>query len=81
MTDHHLCNGKMFPDVPPPIDMGVQSAKVFSFQVGNIGLAGGRRDVRLDIEEWHHRRHCVDFDHCCQLTLGTLTLQSTIRAA
>ena len=81
MTDHNRCYGKMFTDVLPPIDLGVQSGKVFSFQVENTGLARGQRDVSLDIDEWHHCRHRVAFDHCYKLSLGTLTLQSAIRAA
>jgi hypothetical protein len=71
----------MFPDVLPPIGTGVTSGKVFSYRIENLGLARGRREVNADMNEWNSCRKFEDFDHCYQLSLGMLTLQSAIREA
>jgi hypothetical protein len=81
MPDHKTCYGQMFPNVLPPVDTGVHSGKVFSFQIENIGLARGRRSVSVNEQTWDDCLRCPEFDHCYKLSMGILALQTAIREA
>lgn len=81
MSDHKPCYGKLFPNVLPPVNPGIHSGKVFSFQIENIGLARGQRGVSVDIQKWDDCLRCPDFDHCYKLSMGVLALQNAIREA
>ena len=81
MPDRKPCYGQMFPNVIAPVDAGVFSGEVFSFQIENIELARCQRSVSVDRQKWDGCLHGPEFDHCYKLAMGILALQTAIGEA
>lgn len=81
MTEHKPCYGTMFPDLIAPVDTGMHSGEVFSFEIKNFGLTHGERRVDVAMDAWEECLRCSDFEDCYKLSTGKLMLQTAIRDA
>jgi len=80
MTDriHKPCYGTMFPDVLHFDENIPMKGKVFSFELGRVGMARSSRKIEADIIEWNDCLECEEFDHCYKLCSAKLLLQDSI---
>jgi hypothetical protein len=76
--EHKTCYGTMFHDTLHFETNKEMNGKVFSFELGSMGLGRSDRSVKADISEWDDCLDCSEFDHCYKLCVAKLALQTAI---
>ena len=76
--EHKACHGTMFHDTLHFDINKEMKGKVFSFEIGSIGLARSDRQVKANISEWDDCLSCPEFDHCYKLCMAKLALEAAI---
>jgi hypothetical protein len=77
--EHKPCYGNLFPDVLHRDNDRTLRGKVFSLKLTTAGgLWRADRDVGADLTQWDECRRCPEFEHCYQMSLGKLVLQTAI---
>ncbi len=77
-TSHKPCYGTMFPHGQPRYHI---DGKVFKLhQVGSIGVAARSRVVDTDLAEWDDCRACEEFEHCYQLCMAKIALDTIVNS-
>lgn len=77
---HNDCYGAMFPDILHLEQDRPVSGRVFSYELARAGsLFRSDRRVSVNQEQWDDCLRCPEFEHCYQLSMGRLTLQTAIQ--
>jgi hypothetical protein len=78
-SEHQPCYGNQFPDVLHLYNDQTIRGKVFALTLMTAGsLPIVDRDVGADVKQWDECRRCPEFEHCYQLSMGKLALQTAI---
>ena len=78
-SEHQPCYGNLFPDALHLTNDRTMKGKVFSLALTTAGgLWRADRRADADVSEWDECRQCPEFEHCYQLSLGKLMLQTAI---
>lgn len=73
---HKSCYGTMLPHGHPRHHA---DGKAFKFrEVGPGGMAPRTHEVETDLAEWDDCRACEEFQHCYQLCMAKIALDSII---
>ena len=75
---HKDCYGTMFHETLHFQENTPMRGKVFSFELGRVGLARSDRSMTADIAEWDDCLDCEEFEHCYRLCMAKLLLQTAI---
>ena len=75
---HKTCYGKMFHETLHFSANTPMRGKVFAFELDRSGLVRTRRSIDADISEWDDCLDCEEFQHCYQLCMAKLLLQTAI---
>ncbi len=78
MNEHKACYGTMFHDTLHFTANKDMKGKVFSFELGSLGLVRSNHLVHADISEWDDCLACPEFDHCYKFCMAKLALESAI---
>ena len=76
--DHKACYGTMFHDTLHFEPNKEMKGKVFSFELGSMGLGRSSRLVKVEIAEWDDCLECPEFDHCYKLCMAQLALGAAV---
>lgn len=75
-TLHKPCYGTMLPSGHPHPDI---DGKVFKLSsVGSSGMVSRTRVVEMDLAEWDDCRGCHEFQHCYQLCMARISLETIV---
>lgn len=72
------CYGLMFRDILHVEANKVVSGQAFSYELRSMGLARSDRQVQVIEEAWEDCLSCRDFEHCYQLSMAKLALETAI---
>ncbi len=76
VTSHKPCYGTMFPYGQPHPEVDGKAFKLR--RVGSVGMVARSRVVETDLAEWDDCRACHEFQHCYQLCMARISLETIV---